>query len=64
MVAEVAGDTVKNTSTLVGPGDLGKEASVLNRDIHLVDGQGITLTADGRHVKVMIEKLQCKHLSK
>lgn len=46
------------------PGNLGKEASVLNRDIHWVDAQGITVTADGRHVKVMVEKLQCKHMSK
>lgn len=38
------------------------KASVLNRDIELVDGVGLTVTADPRHVQVMVETMGCSTL--
>ena len=38
-----------------------KRTSVLSRELEWIDGKGLTLCADPRHVKVMVEKLKCGH---
>lgn len=40
-----------------------KRTTILNRSFEWVDGIGISLTADPRHVKVMLEQLQCINAS-
>lgn len=64
LVNELLAKTYKISSTRIGPGDLEKTAHVLNRIVTWIDGQGITSVADERHVKVMVEKLDCGKNSK